>query len=74
MTNLKKLLLSMTVFAMSLGSTLSGIAFADNQNGMYSHSHMTALWEHNIVCGNHTCVSGEVSKNPPVVIPVKGIQ
>jgi len=64
----------MVVFVISLSSTLSGIAFADNQNGMYSHSHKTALWNHNLVCGDHTCAPGEMSKNPPVVVPTRGIQ
>lgn len=64
----------MTVFVVSLISTLSGVAFADDQNGMYSHTHETALWNHNIVCGDHTCAPGEISSNPPMIAPVKGIQ
>jgi len=73
MTNYKKLFLSMAVFAIGLGSTFSGFAFADDQNGMYSHSHKIALWDQGLVCGNHVCSPGEVSQSPPVVVPVKGI-
>ena len=73
MTNYK-LFLSIAVFAIGLSSSFSGFAFADDQNGMYSHSHNTASWDHGLVCGNHVCVPGEISQSPPVVVPVKGIR
>jgi hypothetical protein len=67
----KKLLLSMVVFAMGLGSTFSGFAFADDQNGMYSHSHETASWYHGLVCGDHRCAPGQLPVNPAPVVPIK---
>ncbi len=71
MTSYKKLFLSIAVFAMGLSSTFSGFAFADDQNGLYSHSHETALWDHGLICGDHRCAPGEVSANPMPVVPVR---
>ncbi|MBI3639042.1 MAG: hypothetical protein HY223_01875 [Thaumarchaeota archaeon] len=68
------LLLPIAIFAIGLSSTFSGVAFADDQENQYSHSHITATWDHGLVCGNHKCAPGETPQNPPVVTPVKGIQ
>ncbi len=72
MTNYTRLFLSIAVFAMGLSSTFSGFAFANDQNGMYSHSHVTASWDHGLVCGDHKCTPGQLPQNPPPVIPIRG--
>ena len=72
MTSYKKLILSIAVYAMGLSSTFSGFAFADDQNGMYSHSHEIASWDHGLICGDHRCTAGESSGNPLPVMPVRG--
>ncbi len=72
--NYPTLFFVIAMFAIGLSSSFSGIAFADDNHGMYSHSHITALWDHGLVCGNHKCAPGEASQNPPVVVPVKGIK
>ncbi len=74
MASLKSLLLTLAVFAIGLSSTFVAPASADDQDGRYSHSHITASWAHGIVCGDHKCAPGEAPQNPPVVVPVKGIQ
>jgi hypothetical protein len=38
------LLLPIAIFAIGLSSTFSGAAFADDQEGQYSHTHATATW------------------------------
>jgi hypothetical protein len=71
MASYKKLLMTIAVFTMGLSSTVSGFAFADDQNGLYSHSHETALWDHSLICGDHKCAPGELSGNPQPVVPVR---
>jgi hypothetical protein len=71
--NYKTLLLPVAIFVI-LSPSFSGIAFAEDPNGMYSHSHITATWDHGYVCGDHKCAPGEMPHNPPVVVPVKGIR
>ena len=72
MASYKAMFFAMAIFAMA--SSFAGSAFAEDPNNSYSHSHTTALWDHNLVCGNHMCASGEMPQHPPVVIPVKGIK
>jgi hypothetical protein len=72
MTSYKKLFLSIAVFTIGLSSTFSGFAFAENQNGSYHHTPLTALTDPNVVCGNHLCAPGESSVNPQPVVPVRG--
>ena len=72
MTSYKNLFLSIVVFVVGLSSSFSGFAFADDQSGLYSHSHETALWEHGLICGDHRCAPGESSGNPQPVAPVRG--
>jgi hypothetical protein len=72
MTSYKKSFLSIAVFAMDPNLAFSGIAFADDQNGLYSHSHETALWDHSLICRDHRCAPVEVSVNPTPVVPVRG--
>lgn len=72
MANYKRMFLSIAIFAMGLGSTFSGFAFAYDQSSMYSHSHETASWNNGLVCGDHTCVPGQLSQNPPPVAPIRG--
>jgi hypothetical protein len=71
--NYGMLLLPIAIFAIGLSSTFSGAAFADDQDGQYSHTHATATWNPGLVCGDHKCAPGEMSQNPPAVTPVKGI-
>jgi hypothetical protein len=70
--NYTALLLAIAMFAVS-GLNFSGIAFADDQDGKYSHPHLTASWDHGFICGDHKCAAGETPHNPPVVPPVRGI-
>ena len=42
--NYGMLLLPIAIFAIGLSSTFSGAAFADDQEGQYSHTHATATW------------------------------
>jgi hypothetical protein len=72
MTSYKKLFLSIALFTIGLGSTFSGFAFADVQEGMPYHSHVTTLTDPNLVCGNHLCAPGELAGNPQPVVPVRG--
>ena len=61
-------LFAIAVFA--LVPIFSGIVFADD-NGMYSHSHITASWNHGLICGDHRCASGETPQPPKTVEPVR---
>ncbi len=67
------LLLTVATLAIGLSSTFAGVAFADDQDGRYSHQHITASWNHGLVCGDHRCAPGELPQHPPAVVPVKGI-
>jgi hypothetical protein len=68
------LFFAMGMFAIVANLGFAGSAFAQDPNGLYSHSHITALWDPNLVCGNHICAPGEMPQHPPVVVPVKGIK
>ena len=72
MSNLKSLLLTLAVFAIGLSSTFVGLAFADDQDGRYSHSHITALWDNGLVCGDHRCLPGQTPQYPAPVVPIRG--
>jgi len=67
------LLFAIAMFAIASPS-FAGSAFAEDPNGLYSHSHATALWDNGLVCGDHKCAPGEMPQNPTVVSPVKGIK
>jgi hypothetical protein len=68
------LLLPIALFAIGLTPIFSGVAFADDRDNEYSHQHITALWNHGLVCGDHKCVPGESPQNPSPVIPVEHIR
>ncbi len=70
----RPLFFAMAMFAMVANLSFTGSAFAEDPNGLYSHSHITALWDPNLVCGNHLCAPGEMPQHVPVVTPVKGIK
>lgn len=72
--NYTVLLFATAMFAISLSPILAGSAFAEDPNGLYSHSHITASWDNGLVCGDHKCAPGETPQSPPVVLPVKGIR
>jgi len=72
MASLKSLLLTLVVFAIGLSSTLVGPVFADDQDGRYSHQHITALWDHGLVCGDHRCSPGQAPQYPAPVVPIRG--
>ncbi len=55
LVNYKAILLTMAIFAIGLGSTFTGVAFADDQDSMYSHQHITASWDHGL-CAETTNV------------------
>jgi hypothetical protein len=74
MENLKTLSLTLAVSMIAISSSFSGVVFADDQDGRYSHQHITVSWDHSLVCGDHKCAPGEAPQNPRVVVPVKGIQ
>ena len=67
------LLFVTAMFAIAASSSFAGSAFAEDPNGLYSHSHVTALWDNGLVCGDHRCAPGEMPRNPTIVSPVKGI-
>lgn len=71
MTSPTALLLTLAVFAIGVISTFGGLAFADDQDGKYSHQHTTASRDYSLVCGDHKCAPGETPQNPHVVVPVK---
>lgn len=68
----KALLLPVAIFAIVLGPSLAGSAFADDKNGMYSHSHITASWDNGLVCGDHRCSTGQTPQYPVPVVPIRG--
>ncbi len=70
--NLKAQLLTLAVLAIGASSAFVGFAFADDQDSRYSHQHITASWDNNLVCGDHKCASGETPQPPHVVVPVRG--
>ena len=74
LVNYTGFLLTVAILAVGLSSTFAGLAFADDQDGRYSHQHITASWNHGLVCGDHRCAPGETPHNPAVVVPVKGIR
>ena len=63
--------LSFAIAMFALVPSFSGIAIADDNNGMYSHSHITASWDHGLICGDHKCAPGEIHQPPKAVEPVK---
>ncbi len=65
------LFFAITIFAIAASSSFSGVAFADDQDGKYSHSHVTALWDNSLVCGDHKCAHGEMPQHPKAVEPVR---
>jgi hypothetical protein len=65
------LLFAIAMFALVPSPSFSSIAFADDQDGKYSHSHVTALWDHGFVCGDHKCAPGEIPQPPKAVEPVR---
>jgi hypothetical protein len=69
--NLKALLLTLIVFTIGVSSTFVGNAFAEDPNGLYSHSHITASWDHSFVCGDHKCAPGEMPQHPKPVEPIR---
>ncbi len=69
--NYLALLFAIAMFALVSSPSFSGIAFADDNNGMYSHSHITALWDNSLVCGDHKCAPGEMPQHPKPVEPVR---
>jgi len=68
------LLFAIAMFAIAASPSFAGSAFAEDPNGLYSHSHITASWDNGLVCGDHKCAVGEMPQNPTVVTPVKGIK
>jgi hypothetical protein len=72
--NYMALLFAIAMFALVPSLNFSGVAFADDQDGRYSHQHLTASWDHGLVCGDHRCAPGEFPQHPPAVVPVKGIR
>ena len=68
------LLFAIAMFAIAVIPSFAGSAFAEDPNGLYSHSHITTLWDSSLVCGDHKCAPGEMPQHPPTVIPVKGIK
>ena len=64
-------LFTIAMFALVPGLSFSGIAFAEDQNGQYSHTHATATWNPGLVCGDHKCASGEMPQHPKAVEPVR---
>ena len=55
----------------ALAPSFSGLAFADDQDGKYSHPHVTASWDNGLVCGDHKCAPGEIHQSPKAVEPVR---
>jgi hypothetical protein len=70
--NLKTLFLTLAVFTIGVSSTFVGLAFADDQDGRYSHSHITASWDNVLVCGDHRCSPGQTPQYPAPVVPIRG--
>ncbi len=70
MAEYRKLILAMAVVLMGSTLTFSGIAFAEDKDNDYSHQHITATWNHGLICGDHKCAPGESPQNPSPVVPV----
>ena len=68
--NSMALLSAIAMFALVPSLSFSSIAFADDQDGKYSHPHITASWDHGLVCGDHKCAPGETPQPPKTVEPV----
>jgi len=69
--NYMVLLFAIAMFALVPSLNFSNNAFADDQDGKYSHPHVTASWDHGFVCGDHKCAPGEIHQPPKVVEPVR---
>jgi hypothetical protein len=69
--NYAALLFSIAMLALVISPSVTGIAFADDEEGSYSHSHLTASWDHGVVCGDHKCAPGEMPQHPKPVEPVR---
>ncbi len=69
--NYMALLFAIAMFAIVPSLSFSGIAFADDQDGKYSHTHATATWNPGLVCGDHKCAAGEMPQHPKAVEPVR---
>jgi hypothetical protein len=67
--NYMALLFAIATFA--IVPSFSSIAFADDQDGRYSHTHATATWNPGFVCGDHKCAAGEIPQPPKAVEPVR---
>ncbi len=70
MANYMALFFSITMFVV-LSPGVTAIAFAYDQDGRYSHSHVTVLWDNGLVCGDHKCAPGEMPQHPKPVEPVR---
>jgi hypothetical protein len=68
--NYMAVLFAIAMFAL-VPSLNSGVAFADDQDGKYSHTHVTATWNPGFVCGDHKCAPGEIPQPPKAVEPVR---
>jgi len=64
-------LFTIAMFALVPSLSFSSIAFADDQDGQYSHTHATATWNPGFVCGDHKCAPGEIHQPPKAVEPVR---
>lgn len=71
MANYKRFVLAIAVFAMVPGLSITGIAFAYQDNVDYTHTPATDLTNPGLVCGDHKCASGEVPHYPTPVAPVR---
>jgi hypothetical protein len=69
--NYMALLFAIAMFALVPSLNFSGVAFADDQDGKYSHTHVTASWNPGFVCGDHKCAPGEIPQAPKAVEPVR---
>ena len=69
--NYMALLFAIAMFALVPTLSFSSIAFADDQDGKYSHPHVTASWDNGFVCGDHKCAFGEIPQPPKAVEPVR---
>ena len=69
--NYTALLFSIAMLALVTSPSVTDIAFADDQDGTYSHSHVTASWDNGLVCGDHKCAPGEMPQHPKPVEPVR---
>jgi hypothetical protein len=65
------LLFAIAMFAIAASPSFAGSAFAEDPNGLYSHSHITASWDNGLVCGDHKCAPGEMPQHPKPVEPIR---